>query len=325
MAHLIDLSNHRANMAYVGETPWHGLGQRLSQNATIDQWRIEAGMAYDLQDSVAQFEYEIADGSKILLPMKDRKIIFRSDNKKPLACVSSKYKIVQPAEVLEFFRDLVGATGEYELETAGVLNEGARYWALAKYKDQLDFGHDKVLPYLLLATACDGTMATTAQHTSVRVVCNNTLQMSLRSGQDQGVKITHRSTFDANQIKEQLNVSKTVATFKTDIDSLINQVFTEKQTVELLYNQIGKTDKEGGLTNEKTAKRVIGEIMDALRKSPGSQLETAKDTKWGVMNAVTNHVDFKARAHNNNNRFSSAQFGQGAKMKKDIFNALIAA
>jgi hypothetical protein len=35
-------------------------------------------------------------------------------------------------------------------------------------------GGDRVKAYLLLATSCDGTLCTTAQFTSVRVVCNNT-------------------------------------------------------------------------------------------------------------------------------------------------------
>jgi Domain of unknown function (DUF932) len=38
-------------------------------------------------------------------------------------------------------------------------------------------GGNKVKSYLLLATSCDGTLCTTAQFTSLRVVCNNTLQM----------------------------------------------------------------------------------------------------------------------------------------------------
>ncbi len=40
-------------------------------------------------------------------------------------------------------------------------------------------GRDPVTGYLLLATACDGTPATTARFTSVGVVCNNTLHIAL--------------------------------------------------------------------------------------------------------------------------------------------------
>lgn len=37
----------------------------------------------------------------------------------------------------------------------------------------------QITGYLLLATACDGTLATTAQFTSARIVCRNTLQIAL--------------------------------------------------------------------------------------------------------------------------------------------------
>jgi hypothetical protein len=39
-------------------------------------------------------------------------------------------------------------------------------------------GKDVSNGYILLATACDGTLATTAQFTSIRVVCNNTLAIA---------------------------------------------------------------------------------------------------------------------------------------------------
>jgi hypothetical protein len=41
-------------------------------------------------------------------------------------------------------------------------------------------GKDVSNGYILLATACDGTLATTAQFTSIRVVCNNTLAIALK-------------------------------------------------------------------------------------------------------------------------------------------------
>jgi hypothetical protein len=38
---------------------------------------------------------------------------------------------VQPGAALEFYRDLTEISG-YELETAGVLKEGRKFWALAR-------------------------------------------------------------------------------------------------------------------------------------------------------------------------------------------------
>jgi hypothetical protein len=39
--------------------------------------------------------------------------------------VSNRYQVVQPREILEFYRDLTEISG-FELETAGVLKEGRR-------------------------------------------------------------------------------------------------------------------------------------------------------------------------------------------------------
>src|SRR5687767_10746711 len=97
------------------------------------------------------------------------KVLYRSDTKAPLAVVSNRFKVVQPGDVLEFYRDLTADSG-FELETAGVLREGRKFWALARTGQSTVLrGRDRVDGYLLLATACDGTLATTAQFTSVRV------------------------------------------------------------------------------------------------------------------------------------------------------------
>ena len=94
----------------------------------------------------------------------------RSDTNAPLSVVSGRYQVVQPKEVLEFYRDLSEISG-FELETAGVLKAGKKFWALARTgKETALKGNDVVKGYLLLATSCDGTLATTATPSTVRWV-----------------------------------------------------------------------------------------------------------------------------------------------------------
>ena len=197
MAHLVD------SMAYVGQTPWHGLGNQLTLNQPIDTWLVEAGMNWRIESGEVLFNVS-PDGMHIR-SFPESKVLYRSDTLAPLSVVSQRYQVVQPAEVLHFYNDLV-SVGGFTLETAGVLKGGKKLWALASTgQETLLKGKDQVKAYLLLATSCDGTLCTTAQFTSVRVVCNNTLQIAV--GDSAGaVKVPHSAKFDPKAVKETLGI-----------------------------------------------------------------------------------------------------------------------
>lgn len=186
-------------MAYANETPWHGLGNRLSPKSAISVWAKQAGMEWKIQESSVFF---LPDSSTDHIEVPDQKVLYRSDTGTALSVVSQRFQVVQPREILEFYRDLTKAQG-FTLETAGVLKGGRKVWALAKTNMTANIkGNDVMNGYLLLATGCDGTLATTAQFTSVRVVCNNTLAIALRNGAS-AVKVPHSTTFDAKNVKQQ--------------------------------------------------------------------------------------------------------------------------
>src|ERR1700733_4483617 len=126
MGHDIDHSTGAAAIAYVGQTPWHGLGEKLEEGQSIEAWLKAARLEWDLQRLPVQY---LVNGC--LRTMDDRFALVRSDTSEALSIVSGDYRIVQPKEVLEFYRDLVGPYG-YTLETAGALNGGRKVWALAR-------------------------------------------------------------------------------------------------------------------------------------------------------------------------------------------------
>ncbi len=197
MAHLID------SMAYTGQTPWHGLGNVLPPQQSLDVWLQAAGMDWTIEQS--DVLYQGTPDNAILHTYPDSKVLYRSDTLAPLSVVSQRYNVVQPHEVLHFNQDLVEAGG-FELETAGSLKGGRKLWALAKTgQDLMLKGGDLVKSYLLLATSCDGTLCTTAQFTSVRVVCNNTLQVAV-GNQSAAIKVPHSTQFDAAAVKQALGL-----------------------------------------------------------------------------------------------------------------------
>ena len=203
MAHLVQ------QMAYVGAEPWHGLGNRLPQKQSIDVWQKAAGMDWQIKESPVRFMADSIGTLGSIHSFDEQKVLYRSDTKEALSVVSQRYQVVQPKEVIEFYRDLTEVSG-FELETAGVLKGGKKFWALARTGQTSALkGKDVSNGYILLATACDGTLATTAQFTSIRVVCNNTLAIALK-GQNSSagvVKVPHSTKFDADKVKQQLGIS----------------------------------------------------------------------------------------------------------------------
>ncbi|WP_233201203.1 DUF932 domain-containing protein [Chromobacterium alticapitis] len=107
MAHLVE------TMAYVGATPWHGLGNRLSEGLPVNIWQREAGVNWTIEQSDVLFN--VAPGGMHIRPHADAKVLYRSDTFAPLSVVFNRHKVVQPHEVLSFYNDLVHAGG-FELD-----------------------------------------------------------------------------------------------------------------------------------------------------------------------------------------------------------------
>jgi len=303
MAHLVE------TMAYVNATPWHGLGNPLTENQPLEIWLHEAGMDWDILDNPVL--YRSPEG---LQSFTDNKVLFRSDTLAPLSVVSQRYQVVQPREVLEFYRDLV-ELGGFQLETAGVLKGGKKLWALARTgQDALLKGNDQVKAYLLLATACDGTLATTAQFTSVRVVCNNTLQMATENGSG-AIKVPHSTKFDPAKVKQQLGLGvSTWQHFIADMRRLserpVNPFEARRYMVEVLGDPALHFHEQ---PNIKVLNHVFGLYAG---QGMGANLASANDTAWGLVNAVTQFVDHERRARSPDNRLDSAWFGIGSLIKQ---------
>lgn len=309
-------------MAYVGAEPWHGLGNKLAPNQPIELWAERAGMNWRIEEAEVRF---VATGNRSLGSIHafpEQKVLYRSDTKAPLSVVSARYQVVQPSEILEFYRDLT-EVGGFQLETAGVLKEGRKLWALARTGQSATLkGKDEVNGYLLLATACDGTLATTAQHTAVRVVCNNTLQIAL--GNSAGaIKVPHRSQFDAQAVKRQLGIAVSswdafMVRMKALSERKVSDAVAEKFLRRVLtYSTPNVADREALAVNERAIK-AVGQLYAGRGK--GADMASASGTAWGLLNAVTEYVDHHRRARSDDHRRDAAWFGAGATLKQKAWD-----
>jgi phage/plasmid-like protein (TIGR03299 family) len=308
MAHLIE------QMAYHGDVPWHGLGNQLSANQPIEVWAQQAGMDWTIRESPVSFMTSAADSVGAIALFPENKVLFRSDTKTPLSVVSQRFQVVQPSEILEFYRDLTEVSG-FELETAGVLKGGRKIWALARTGQSSTLkGNDVSNAYVLLATACDGTLATTAQFTSIRVVCNNTLAVALGASNG-AVKVRHNTAFDAQSVKRQLGISvSTWNSFMYQMKGLSDRMVKTHEASNYLLRVFSDERKTGsGNASDRTMAKVMT-LFDGHGR--GAELASSKGTAFGLLNAVTEFVDHERRARGADHRLESAWFGQGAALKE---------
>ena len=319
MAHMIDTTTGTAAIAYAGQTPWHGLGQALTPDASIETWTREAGLDYTVQESPVLFQ---TDAATMPEEFKGRKVLHRSDTGGALAVVSDGYRVVQPADVMGFFGKLV-ELGGFQMETAGVLSHGRRVWALAKVNQGADIVEgDTVRPYVLLGTSYDGTMATVAKFTSVRVVCNNTITAALGRENSGTVRVLHSERFNPDAVRLELGIvgdswerflvqSRALTKIsmpKLDADAFVTELLTPYHSSKM------------ELTTTKGYRRIM-ELFNG--QALGATIPGVAGTRWAMLNAVTELVDHE-RGRSANTRIESAWFGTGAALKNRALELLSA-
>lgn len=315
MAHLLE------KMAYVGDVPWHGLGNQLSANQSIEVWAEQAGMDWSIRESPVNFMTTDAGSAGAIASFPENKVLFRSDTKMPLSVVSQRFQVVQPSEILEFYRDVTEVSG-FELETAGVLKGGRKIWALARTCQSSTLkGNDVSNGYVLLATACDGTLATTAQFTSIRVVCNNTLAVAVGASNG-AVKVRHSTSFDAQAVKRQLGISvSTWSSFMYQMKELSERKVKTHEAMNYLLRVFSDEKKADNNASDRTITKAMALFEGHGR---GADLASSKGTAYGLLNSITEFVDHQRRARSTDHRLESAWFGQGAALKeKALEHALL--
>jgi phage/plasmid-like protein (TIGR03299 family) len=325
MSHEIDLSKGFAAIAYRGQRPWHQLGQEITNDLPLEDWRRLAGLNFDVMRRPV-FTIDNA-GARIDVP--DRRALVRNDTQRPLAIVSDNYKVVQPKEVIEFFRTLVESAG-FEMETAGALAHGKRVWGLARTGRDFRMPNadaDCLNAYLLLATSYDAKFATIAQFTSIRVVCNNTLGFALREGERADhrnvFRVPHFTAFVPNDVKARLGlIDDSWAKFTNDITALSQTHVSKRQAVEFFMELMGYSDDSATDTIDRTY--TVRKLLSTYETAPRQELSSAKDTAWGLVNAVTYFADHSRRARSQDSRMDSSWFGASARLKERAFSQALA-
>lgn len=324
MHELHTTADGKVSMAFTGarDAIWHGLGQELTPTSTIEAWRKEAGMDFHVHESPVRFTVDSLKGDE-LATFPNRKALYRSDDKKALSIVGEDFKIVQPGEVLEFFRDLVKLHG-MTLSTAGVLFEGRRFWALAEMGGDCEIVKgDKVKQHLLLTTAVDGSMATTAKVVATRVVCNNTLTLAMSEKSNTIARVTHKRIFDPDAVKLDLGIiDKKWKDMMANLKGLANKKMSPKQTMDFFQELY--FDKQKLVQDQlPSIQRQVSKIVDLALAGSGSDM--SKGTAWGALNGATEYFTHGTGRRDSSNQFWESYHGALNAQKLQVYNSLVAA
>jgi phage/plasmid-like protein (TIGR03299 family) len=300
MAHQVE------TMAYAGEVPWHGLGKQVLPDLSPEQMLYEAGLDWSVEKVPAFAE---VNGEKVAV---GKSALVRSSDSKVLDVVGDDWNPVQNAEAFGFFADFV-SEGNMEMHTAGSLKGGQMVWALAKVKDESFelFGNDRVDSYLLFSNPHMYGKSIDVRFTPIRVVCNNTLTLSLGTSSKNSVKVSHRTQFDAEQVKETMGIaSSKLNQYKEMSQFIASKRFTEDSKIEYLE----KLFPVLGEAKRKQRSKGAQGVLDILDTQPGA--EYGEGTFWQLFNGVTYYVDHEM-GRNADNRMNAAWFGSGVKKKQD--------
>ena len=311
-------------MAFVGETPWHQLGKRVADTITSEGMLHAAGLDWMVHK-------DPAIGARMIKPnIYDRYFLCRDpindEQVGPvLGLVSAGYEVLQNKEAFEFFEPLLAA-GNCKYATAGALGNGERVWVQVKMNSPLVVGKDDVVErFLLLSNSHDGRGAVSIRFTPIRVVCQNTLNLACKGGENT-LNVRHSRNMRERMDEKQVDI----------LLGLITETY-EQARMEfraLVEKKVNKDEKKAYLAKlfplkpdqrNPDAIPLRWQMVDkALERDDVSPAAT-RDTLWGLYNAVTRVEDYRAaREAGDSARLSRVWFGSGADLKVKALKEAVA-
>lgn len=319
MAHEITATDH---LFAVGETPWHKLGTVLPADTKLTERDAIVAAHLDWTVSTVPLQTAPIDGTDPqAVPMG--RAIRRDDTGTILACVGPIYEPLQNTDAFGAFAPWREA-GLLDYETAGSLAGGRIVWILARLLvGTVDLGdNDKIIPYVLLSNAHDGTRAGVAKATGTRVVCANTNAMALRDGL---ASISVRHTGDVAgkaaaavagvdtlraEVERRGDLWRAQTKAGADLKTLVRYLAAVYQRPIDEIAGIG-TDAAG---RARKPARVLEPTAEIFAAGGIGDLPTARGTVWGLYQALTQHLTHGGEGSRRSaeSRLESNAFGSGA-------------
>lgn len=323
------MAHNIGQMFYVGERPWHRLGEKLKQAATLEEALVAGGLDWDV-------------GTVPIVPLGEphsqiphRVAVVRNDRRpgetgRVVGVVHPGFEPLQNRQGAMMFDALLGQ-GERIYHTGGYLKNGEVIWLLARLPSEIRVRGDDILEtYLLFTNSHDGSVAIDIRLTTVRVVCQNTLSLALHKRRTAGkaFRRAHNGSyellkqaakdffeFSTRQCRETeslfIRLAKkpcSNAEFQTFLKELIPDPIkpaTAKQNPAVLRGYETRME-----TIEANRKDILGVHLEGI---PFLNIPPAESDWWGALNTITAWSDHLQGT--GSDRYAHLLLGSGDKLK----------
>ena len=326
MAHNLNLNNGQWSFVAKGEKAWHGLGQYVDGAMTAEQALKLGGLDYTVERR--PMFITAPDNGLVEVPGHFSNV--RTDTNQPLGVVKSRYTIVQNKDAFGFFDSII-EQGEAIFETAGALGRGERIFVTAKLPEDMLVHGEKVEKYIILTNSHDGTSTVIAGFSSIRVVCNNTLQAALK-GLDNRVSISHTALVDS-KLRQASKVMGIASKYMDEVNKIFESMSNKKLSDIELRNYLEtvmKNDRQATKEEEKEIssrmKNTTDEIYSFALSHPTQTTEAAYRTLWGAYNAISGNFNYLKNYGTAEQKMKDMSYGTAAeKINKafDLANAML--
>ena len=321
MSHELDISTGQPAVFVTGTPAWHKLGQVVA-NAVTSAQAIELAR---LNWEVEQWELKAFDrelGKEALVRNKYANV--RKDTGTVLGVVSDHYRIFQNKDCFDFMDSLV-ADKLAMFETAGALKDGRVVWMLARIPTEYMAGtQDAIQPYILLTNSHDGSKALRLFPTTIRVVCQNTLNLALRDGLGEGISIRHRPSLSerVSEAREKLGIIHArFDQFDAELHTMLDKQMTGVE-LEGYFN--ASTPPTTGKRAEMRRRKILHQFQSNFTNATNT-LPGVTGTAWAAYNAVSQYFDHQRMFKGTNtlekadHQLESIWFGSSHHAKQEAY------
>lgn len=335
MAHNLNFNNRTGKYSFfsVKEKAWHNLGQIVQEYPTSAEAIKFAGLDYEVEKSPLFTKgagiIENTNGIEMIdseLEVPNYFANIRTDNNTVLGVVGKDYHIIQNREAFSFFDAIVGGNNGILYETAGALGNGERIFITAKLPDYIRVGNgdDITEKYIFLTTSHDGSGSITAAFTPVRIVCQNTLNASLKN-MSNVVRIRHTAG-----AKQRLEDAHKVMGLASELSTELENTFNHWAKITVGDDEMKKLIQLALCPNKETLSHLQKGSFDELSTvfkntvedafayamiSENQQMKTTKGTLFGAYNAVTGYFQNVRNYKDNEAKLQSIVLGGTAQLK----------